>query len=425
MARAATPTKLPLDRWAQIFGISPLHFSGVYLPDHEPTVCEQPWLQHEWQAADRVSREEVARAIADAEQQIEQYLHYRLMPSWEVDEWQATIRPYKADVLNLSSTDVRGFASVVPTDWGHIISGGIRQQVSVEAGVAITYSDEDGDGYEERATITVATTLPACELHVYLPGQSGAAEYEIRPIAVTDNGATVTIRFRREQALKPSVIDDEEPPADDSHLRGIDGSVDGNFETTVDVYREYNDPIQQVHLLWEPFGLGCSDCGSSGCSQCAFNTQTGCLMPRGNPRLGIWAYRPATWNATTLQFDGASLSVARQPDMVRLWYYAGLRDKALACPTRQMPAKWERAVAYFAAALLARPLCDCNNIKAKVDKWQRDRAGYTLGDEDQSMSGYRTSERDLTCPLGTTVGAIYAWRTLKAPGVRVGQGAQV
>ena len=64
MARAETLTKLPLDRWAQLMGINPMHFNGVFHPDSPPTVCQQPWLQHPWQAADRLGREDIANAIA-------------------------------------------------------------------------------------------------------------------------------------------------------------------------------------------------------------------------------------------------------------------------------------------------------------------------------------------------------------------------
>ena len=47
MARARTVTKLSLDRWAQIIGINPLHFSQVQI--EPPTVCAQPWMQYEGQ----------------------------------------------------------------------------------------------------------------------------------------------------------------------------------------------------------------------------------------------------------------------------------------------------------------------------------------------------------------------------------------
>src|SRR3990172_11026555 len=124
MARAETLTKLPLDRWAALIGVNPLHFNGVYMPIHPPTVCQQPWMQYPWQAVDRVGREEVAMAIAQAEADVEKYLGYRLLPMWEADEWQEATRPYRPELVNLSGTDIRGFASATHLNWGHVITGG-------------------------------------------------------------------------------------------------------------------------------------------------------------------------------------------------------------------------------------------------------------------------------------------------------------
>ena len=67
----------------------------------------------------------------------------------------------------------------------------------------------------------------------------------------------------------------------------------------------------------------------------------------------------------------------------------------------------ELAVAYYAAALLDRPICECNNIKTWVDHWQRDLA--IAGAEE----GLSVSADDLDCPFGTRRGAVFAWRRVK------------
>ena len=408
MARAETITKLSLDRWATLLGINPLHFNGVYV--RAPTVCEQPWLQFAFQSSDRVGREEVANAIATAEANIEQELGFRLAPAWEIDEWRPTVRPWRPELINYSNTDIRAYGQVAQADWGYLVSGGIRAKTVVSAGAGITYSDGDGDGYSETATVTVAglTFTDPCEVAVYYPVggpvlDAGDDEWRIRPISVSISAGTATIRFRREQVVQANLQTDLVPPTDDSHLRGVDGLVDANFLASIDVYRIYNDPQQQVQFLWEP--KGCSTCGGTGCNVCSYSTQMGCLMLRGNPRQSIVVYNPATWNSTTLQFDSAALAVARQPDLVRLWYYGGWRDKSMSCPTLQMDRVYEQAVAYYAAAMLERPLCECNNIKAFVDHWQ----------QDLSMTGARKSQissHDLMNPFGTQRGAIFAWNRL-------------
>lgn len=419
VARAETLTKLPLDRWAAIVGIHPAHFNGVYFGD-SAGLCQQPWLQHPWQASDRIGREEVAIAIAQAEADLEGYLGYRLLPSWEVDEWTPTTRPVRKDLVNLSGTDLRGFPSAVAADWGYMVSGGIRQQSLITEGVAVAYTDSDGDDYDEVATalVTLPSGVPGCEVHLYYPGEAGADEWEIRPIAVDDSVTPAVVTFRREQAVLATLQPDYFPPAEDSHLRGVDGADDANFLTTIDAYRVYNDPQTQVTFLWEPFGIGCSSC-DTGCNLCAYSAQTGCLMLRDKPRLSIVSLRPGSWNATTLEFDSESWTVGRLPEFARLYYYAGWRDKKLSCPTIRMDPEWERIVAYYAAALLDRPICECNNIKAWVQHWQRDLA---IPGADDAL---RASDADLDNPFGTRRGAVWAWKRVVRRGPKAAIGSAV
>jgi hypothetical protein len=407
MPRALTPTKLSLARWAQLVGIHPLHFAQVTLPETPPSVCGQPWIQHSWQQADRVGREDLAQAIAEAESDIETHLRARLLPTWEVDEWRPTIRPYKPEFVNLNSRDVRGYEQALEANWKHFISGGVQLKTLLEAASAVTYTDLDGDTYFETATTTTPVTFTdVCEIHVYYPGKAGADAWEIRPINVVIAAGVATITFRRELAVLEALYEDFEPEA-------VDGTDNANFLTTVDIYRKENDPQQQATFLWEPV----TTCGCGvveGCSQCSYATQAGCLRARGNPHNSMLSYQPGDWDADTETFTAVGWAIGRQPDIVRLWYYAGLRDERLACPRRQMPNEWERAVAYFAAAKLERPLCECNNIHAWIEKWRRDLA--VKGEE-----GLSVSKDDLDCPFGTLEGAVYAWRRIKASRELVGQ----
>ena len=363
-------------------------------------------MQFEWQAVDRVSREEVARAIAQAEADIERELGYHLLPAWDVDEWHKAARSPRPEWSRQISVDVRKQAQTVQAKWGYLLSGGIRQKDLAEAATAIVWSDTDGDGYTETGTVTVAVTAgtPESEMHVYYPGESGEDAWEIRPVAVSIAGAVATITFRRELCVIKAQLEIIAVPADDSHIRGLDGALDANFLTTVDVYRVYNDPQSQATFLWEPFGTGaCASCNGTGCNICAYSAQTGCLMLRDEPRLSIVSYRPATWDQAALDFAEAAWTVDRQPALVRLYYYSGWQDKNLAYPTIQMDRAWERAVAYYAASLLDRPVCECNNVHAWVESWRRDLA---IAGED----GLKVSAKDLDCPFGTKRGAVFAWK---------------
>ena len=417
MARADIVTKLPLDVYAQILGIHPLHFNQITTlnPDTQTTVCAGTWLQHAWQDADRIGREELAQAIQDAERDIEEFLHARLMPTWEIDEWRPTLRPNDKNLVNLSVADIRGFRQSVEMGWKHFITGGIQAKEVIQAGSAIVYTDPDGDGYSELATVTATpvTITDPCEIYAYYPGHAGEDAWEIRPINVTINAGpgTATITFRRELALLEAAQESFNPTDQD-------GLVDANFLATVDVYRKSNDPQQQVQFLWEPFAGFCTDCSGAGCPNCAYTVQNGCLLLRSDPRISTVLYGPATWNATTLEFDPAAWSIARQPEMVRVWYYAGLQDKGLTCRTRRMSPQWERMVAYFATSKLDRPFCACSNVDAIAEHWRQDLAI-------RGTQGLNHSVKKLDNPFGTTRGAMYVWDRIITTRDKVGEGVLV
>ena len=404
MARVLTRTKLSLDRWARIMGINPLHFNQVFFGDLE--LCGQPWFQHAWQDNDRLGREDLAQAIAQAESNMEAYLGYRLIPTHEVDEWAGTIRPNQPEWTNISVTDLRGYQQVVKTQWMEIISGGIESRTPIIADAAIAYTDLDGDGYAETATVTPAVTFSnECEVALYYPVSNalvsggGLDEWEIKPISVSIDTATgiATITFKREQLVLPAQLEAMRPG-------GVDGADDAMFLTAVDVYRKYNDPQRQVQFLWEPCAGVCGACGGSGCTMCAYSTQEGCLIPRGDPRLGMVAYHPATWDSDDLEFDDAAWAVKRQPDLTRLWYYAGFRDRRMSCPTLEMSDNLAYAVAVYAASLLDRPPCACNNVSEFIEQWRLDLARIT------ERSKVQITKDDLENPFGTKQGAITAWR---------------
>lgn len=96
MARASTLTWLSLDRWAEIVGLNPLHFNGIttlLTPDSACNSGEDVWKQYPYQDAGKISREDLAEAIRDAENQIANYVGYNLLPDWVIDERHTTTRP--------------------------------------------------------------------------------------------------------------------------------------------------------------------------------------------------------------------------------------------------------------------------------------------------------------------------------------------
>jgi len=409
MARADTFTKLPLDRWAQLIGIHPLHFNGITLETLAPAMnCSSPWLQHAWQGgmvqnADRMGREEIAMAIRQAEEDIERNLKFRLLPTWEEDEWKPTIRARKPETVNLYGTDIRGYHAIVPAGWGHFISGGVEVKDGIPNPSAIDWKDLDTDGYEETGEVTVATSVTdPCEISIYYPGKLGADEWEIRPINVSIALGVATITFQRHLAVLEALQEAFVP-------ENVDGSDDGNFLTEVEVYHHHNDPQTQVTFMWEPLPGAC-DCGSTTCPVCSYSTQTGCLTVRGDLKDSMIAFRPASWDSDNEQFIAAEWSIGRQPDVARLYYYAGLRAKGVTCPRTRMDSMWEQVVAAYAASLMSRTICDCERAHANFERWQVDLA-YTSGAG--QIEAYSISPSDLDNPFGTRLGAVFAWKRVK------------
>lgn len=411
MSQGSVYTKLTLARFFQLLQMHPLHANQVRIETNPH--CDQIMFQHGWQTASHVSRDEISEAIAEAEANIEAFLAYHLAPTWDVDEWQATTRHFSPELVNYFASDARGFPNTVLPDWGYFISGGIEAKDLIEAESSIVYSDRDSDGYFETATVTVATSVTdPSQIAIYYPGKDAVDEWEIRPIEVAIAGGSAVITFRRELVVIEDLLE-----ALDIEGKEAIGTDDSDFLDSVDVYRHWNDPQTQVDFLWEPMaGRICGNCSGSGCPQCAYTIQTGCLINRGNPRHSIIAYHPAEWDADNNQFNSTGFSVHRQPDITRLYYYSGWKDKK-AKYTNRLDKDWERPIAYMAAARLERPPCDC--AKGSWNQWREDLT-ILSGDRDGGQPVYREPGGGVRTgkgvtgitdnPFGSRRGEVYAWQ---------------
>jgi len=415
MARAETVTWLSLDRWCQIIGTNPYHFNGVYTALSPNLSCNagmDTWFQAAWQSAGKVSREDLAHAISDAEGILQSFVGYNLLPDWTIDDRFLTVRPAIRELFSTGFNPRFLSKSIQTTDSdhrrGYVISGGQKAKTNIAASAAIVRSDADGDGYSETCTVTVASTVTPEEVRVYFAGMLGAEEWELRPVKVVASGANLVITFKIYQVPNPGLWDR-------INAAGIDGDVAGNFQTTVDVYRVYNDPSAPLTMLWEPDQRNSCNCGQATCTACTFATQSGCVHVRDG-RLGILAYSPASWDASAGQFNAADFSVCRDPERLRVWYYSGWR-KETGDPryraTADMDPYWESAVAYLATALLEREICACNNVQYFIDHWREDVA---RSNRDYSI---QNNPATLGSPFGTKRGQLYAYQRCLADGKRI------
>lgn len=433
MALASTPTLLSLDRYAQIMGINPVHFNRGSSDNSDNTVfplsgnnCNDLWAKYSWQNADSVSWEELAVEIANAEDEIASIIGYYPAPKWIAQEVTPFERHHRRDLWRFYGRGVRGERVSVQCKFGKFIQGGQRGVTLVGTatvlGGTLVYSDVDGDGYDETATITLATTLTdACEIKVYFAGHSGVQEYEIRPARTkTIAGGNVVLTFYAWQLFDPDLWE-EFPPSPDGRLTAINIYTAANYVQSVDVYREFNDFSQTAATFyWEsrPTNLTvdsfCTSCSGTGCPACSLTSQDGCLHVR-DTELGIVVPVPAEYDADNAQWSQSVFTICRDPDLVKLYYYAGEYDNRWLAGNRCDPLSqfWAQTIAWLATARLERPVCSCGNLAALYKKLQLDLA---LVDD----TSYNVDPTDLANPLGTRFGEVQAWRRInKLVGRRV------
>lgn len=415
MARAATRTILPLDTFGRAIGLSPLYLNQVELNIDDPTgrdsmqpatPCDMPLAQYEWQrGSECVGREEIARAIADAESLFTKYAGFTPGVTWIKDESVNFPRIYNPVFINSWGRDLRGFATSIQAKYGYIRSGGVEASSLIAAGAAIVYTDANADGYKETATITAAVTADILEDEValYYPGHNGDGAWEIRPITTRINSGVATITCRREQLVTEDILEA-------FVAQSAQGEDDSDFLNTVDVYRHYNDPSSQANLLYNSNGW-CPGCGGSGCNVCVSATQTGCIAVTDG-RLGLIGVSPGDWNAANNGFDFRYFAECRAPDRLALSYRAGYADLRLRNPMIEMDSLLARAVSYLALSLLDRPICTCENIRAKTAYWSEDLAVVTSTPSGGTQA-QKLSMGILDNPFGTTRGAIFAWRLVQ------------
>ncbi len=413
MTIASTPTLLALDRYAKIMGLNPAHFasaegvSGGTAPMKTDSSCSQLWFQHPWQSNGKVSREELAFEIAQAEEEIMRALGYPPAPKWICEEVTQYPQHHRPDEFG-ANYNVRGMPLSVITRYGKVIAGGRRAVtfVGTPAGAQIAASDPDADGYNELRTITFATTLTdACEIKVYYTGHLGDPAFEIRePISKSIVAGNVVIVFYSWQLINPTLW---EALPNDIKPVGLDlnGAI---YVASVDLYREYNDETANAsEFYWGPVcdTLSCPSCGGTGCTACALTTQLGCLHIR-DAHAGIVVPNPGEYSRTSGEWESAAFSVCRRPDFVKLWYYAGDLDNRKLCVGSCDPLSdyWAKTIAVLATARLRKPLCGCGNAQSEFERLQREASFASTGDF------FTASLEDLKNPFGMKVGEILAWQ---------------
>lgn len=409
MARSDIVTMIPLDRAARILGIDPYHFNMITTTRRPQTnACDDVWFQTAEQNIGQASRYDLSAALYQAEQQVTRYLGYSPMPAWIYQEECQITKPFAVELTNYKGINSRGKFKSLRTKLGYILEAGKRTKTLIEAGAAVAYSDANGDGYNELATVTVVTTVTEPqEICVFFAGKSGEDGWEIRPIEVSISGGTATITFQRYLVPLPELWETD-PSEDDPHWRTINGDDITKFVEEVDVYRVYTDTTDQATLYYEN---SCTSCGGSGCAACAFDTESACLRIRDS-RLGLFSYSPAEWDAVNERFNFSD-GCYSNPSKIKINYRAGfINDNPSARPKypyKQMDMLWERSIVYYAFTIMDR--VDENNLCGNTQNlWNTMSEDLARSENGRS---YTLAFKHMQNPLGTTRAAINLWRMIE------------
>jgi len=427
-------TLLSLPRYARIMGINPVHFQGAYADNVWGITdnCLDLWTSRSWQESDTVSRYDLALAIRSAEDDIAKYLGYYPAPKWTSAEMHRYPKYHRPDSMSGGGWqfDTTPYQKSVFSKMKKPFVGGRRATTLIDtptvAAVELVYSDEDGDSFYETATITVTTTVTdERELKVYHAGKLGNPDWEIRdPRSVTLAGGVATFVFDSWLFVDPN-----EQGSYPTHAE-FDGIYIGdlsNFVTSVDVYREYTDDTSvSAQFFWEPTGSSiCANCSltingstllpsgssasSTSCPVCGFTAQNACMIVRDIDS-GIVVPHPSTYDTDQGLWIIQSYAVARDPDIVKLWYRSGdVSDDFLAgYTTDPLSDFYAMAIAWMATARLERPPCSCGNLLTVMNGLRERPTSAELRESlDFAVLGN---------PFGTLRGELMAWARLSKSG---------
>lgn len=298
-------------------------------------------------------REQIARYLGEAQDEIEQVCGYPLSARWFTDEL-----PY---------------AFTIHAKQKKVIEPGVMATEDVLLNEVLNHA-------ADPATIgphAVWFTDPD-EVRVYHVG----TDIEIDSSLIQITGGALYIEIPRCRLVNAANVDN---PQAGLAYADVPPSVTSPFESMVDVKRVYNDPYTQGVMVWpHTFSETCA----CGCLTCGENTHEACLYVRDGETGALdILYAHLIGSVWT---SGCSCACTA-PQLVRVNYRAGLTTI-----TKQA----EDAIIHLAHAKMPRPSCGCGILR---DKW----------DFDRTVPDNMTAEQ-AACPFGQSVGAWIAWKFANA-----------
>lgn len=400
MTRAKTITKLPLDRWAEIIGVSPVHFSGAFAPDYwdYAHACNDAWAQYSWQRPETASREHLADLISTATTDVENLLGYPVSPTYIHGE----IQPFSI------GSRQRRYPPLIETRWNKLINFGQYKKTLIDSDVLGILDDFDMDGWDEIVTVIFSSAVDPKNLRFYTVGYSDDA-YRLYPTSIAQNAGVTTAIFHSWDLIDPNQW--EKTPA---QFVVIDANDPTMYELHVAVYEYSIDPtLPQAELMWgkgDPYAAQHCVCGGVGCTACGVTTQPACVTIT-HAHNGFISVTPASYDVDSATYLQQNLTIHAVPTYVKLYYTAGEVDQKyrLGESLNPMQLYLEEAITWLSAARLRFPICNCSGIRASVDDLM-----VNLVEVNKQRQTYISiiAPDMLTNPLGTRYGEAKAYDRL-------------
>ncbi len=335
MARSDTWTLIPLDYWAQVYGLDLYRFNQV---NHAPAEdCNPLWCQRApgiGPSGRYHLRDVLAEALAEAEAGIERELGSPVAPDWIMDEL-----PWNDPGLML-------------TNRYRVIQFGrpVWRQLGDYGDYAVGYNNDTGTVIVPAADVA---GVDLCNLWLIAPGYPGPdvrRTYAIRPVRWhVDAAGNYVARAHQAQFVDPVLWEVCEPLVDEA----------ATYLDTVEVW----EVKAGVGTAYAPAEILYTAGGSCSEAMCAETTELSCAMVQGlfdryggKARAYIW---PADYAAGV--WTPKSHPTGYCPVRVHLYYQAGVRpQRPQWCESYEE--RVARAVARLATALLPHAPCGCEAV---------------------------------------------------------------
>ncbi|MEE9572776.1 MAG: hypothetical protein V3W20_07010 [Candidatus Neomarinimicrobiota bacterium] len=334
---------LPL--YAQIIEQPECGFFGVNNPADAKKSCREIWVKSQ--------RDTVLKYLDEAQWEVENEIHYPLVAKWYTDEQSFWQNPISAK-------------------WGNVIEAGIKGVTDIALASVV---DHATDPAVIGPIVTTVTNIN--EIAIFHPG----SENKIIPSFIAISGGSVTINIPRCRMVTEALADNPKT--------GLAYATIANFEATVDVKREFNDPSVNAQWIW-PHRCT-ANCSLNACGEFS---QTACMYIRNN-EIGSFSTLLAKFNSITQKFERSNLQCCSgNPEIIKINYKAGLSLVADSGRIKQA----QDAVVRLAHSKMPNEVCGCQTF---MRFWKRDR--FIRPAEQLTFAMIKN-------PFGLSDGAWIAWQ---------------